>query len=534
MNTHLPRFLLTAAVALGLSLCAGCPNDPPATPKGFALHLRARDAKTAKITETAERIDPAKTGVVIVDMWNYHWCMTAGQRAASMIPRMNRALAAARKLGMHVIWAPTDVADQYVGTPQRERALAVAEVPLPKVRSLPWHGSTAGGCMCGPGISCLPIYGWDRMHPDLVIAKGDYIVGADASGMYSLAKQLGLTHLIYMGVHTNKCVLGKGPAIENLYDAGLRCILARDLTDALTHYDPQTGFTPDIATAQAVANLEQSDVPSINLADDLRSAGLWTADSPTEPVRITPWGTEGYPYQFRDDPVTITLSTPWLENAEIHYTTDGNEPTPSSPRYQKPFALDATTTLRAAAFRDGQRVSLPSRGFFVKLPPLPAAPDVALETLAQLMPASGHNGLNWPLEAGRAPDGGHLSIREKQYEKGLSGRAPCGGRWALKPEYERFVALAGVDDLALRVRNRAMFVGKHASAVFEVFIDGRSVAKSPIIRLGQEPWPFDIKIPPGSKQLHLVITGPEGPSPYDVGDWVHAGFLLKHQVSQEK
>ena len=199
--------------------------------------------------------------------------------------------------------------------------------------------------MCGPGISCLPIYGWDRMHPDLVIAKNDYIVGADASGMYSLCKRLGLTHLIYMGVHTNKCVLGKGPAIENLYDAGLRCILARDLTDALTHYDPQSGFTPDIATAQAVANLEQSDVPSINLADDLKSAGLWKSDSPTEPVRITPWGTEGYPYQFRDDPVTITLSTPWLENVEIHYTTDGSEPTPSSPRFQKPLALDATTAL---------------------------------------------------------------------------------------------------------------------------------------------------------------------------------------------
>jgi hypothetical protein len=352
--------------------------------------------------------------------------------------------------------------------------------------------------------------------------------------MYSLCSSLGLTHLIYMGVHTNKCVLGKGPAIENMYDAGLRCILARDLTDALTRYDPKTGFTPDIATSEAVANLEKSDVPSINLADDLKSAGLWTTDSATEPVRVTPWGTDAQPYQFRDDPVTITLSAPWLENVEIHYTTDSSEPNAASPRYQKPFELNATTTLRTAAFRDGQRVSLPGRGYFCKLPPLPAAPDVPLESLPPLAPASGSNSLNWPLQADRAPDGAHLSIREKTYEKGLCGRAPAGGRWALKPEYDHFVALAGVDDMALRVRDHALFVGKHSSAMFEVFIDGRSVAKSPLLRLGQEPWPFDVKIPAGSKQLHLVITGPGGPSPYDVGDWVQAGFLLKHQVSQEK
>ena len=266
------------------------------------LHLRLADAKTGAVAIKTERIDPAKCGVVIVDMWNYHWCMTAGERVRAMTPRMNRALEGARKLGMKVIWAPTDVADLYLGKPQRERAMAAGDKPILRLRSLPWHGTLGGGCLCGPGISCETNWGWDGMQPDLVIADQDYIVGADADGMYALCEKLGLSHLIYMGVHTNMCVLGKGPAIKNMYDAGFACILARDLTDALTHYDPQAGFTPDDGTARVVSDLERSDVPSINMAEEMKAVGVWNSDTPTEAVRITPWGTERYPYQFRKAP----------------------------------------------------------------------------------------------------------------------------------------------------------------------------------------------------------------------------------------
>ena len=46
-------------------------------------------------------------------------------------PAHQRVLEAARRLGMHVLWCPTDAAGQYVGTPQRERAIAVEYVPAP-------------------------------------------------------------------------------------------------------------------------------------------------------------------------------------------------------------------------------------------------------------------------------------------------------------------------------------------------------------------------------------------------------------------
>jgi Chitobiase/beta-hexosaminidase C-terminal domain len=49
-------------------------------------------------------------------------------------------------------------------------------------------------------------------------------------------------------------------------------------------------------------------------------------------------------------PVTLSASDP---DAEIFYTTDGTEPTPSSTRYRGPIALSATTTLKFMAVTPG-------------------------------------------------------------------------------------------------------------------------------------------------------------------------------------
>ena len=47
-----------------------------------------------------------KVAVVIVDPWNYHWCMTACERVSAMVPRWNRALECARKLGSRSFGVP--------------------------------------------------------------------------------------------------------------------------------------------------------------------------------------------------------------------------------------------------------------------------------------------------------------------------------------------------------------------------------------------------------------------------------------------
>ena len=56
---------------------------------------------------------------------------------------------------------------------------------------------------------------------------------------------------------------------------------------------------------------------------------------------------------FYEDPIVVELTTE-TEGAEIRYTTDGSAPTPANGEvYSSPLLIERTTTLRAAAFKDG-------------------------------------------------------------------------------------------------------------------------------------------------------------------------------------
>src|SRR5207237_1112438 len=53
--------------------------------------------------------------------------------------------------------------------------------------------------------------------------------------------------------------------------------------------------------------------------------------------------------------VSITSGAP----VEIRYTTDGSEPTASSPLYRAPFTLRSSTTVRARSFANGRPTGAP-------------------------------------------------------------------------------------------------------------------------------------------------------------------------------
>ena len=118
--------LFAVIFLLGVNLCA-----LKAVAKTISFKLQTRDPKTNQVLIKAENVDASKVGIIIVDPWNYHWCMTWTEQAGGMLPRINRANECARKLGMQVFWAPTDVASMYSGWPQRQRAMAVPYIEVP-------------------------------------------------------------------------------------------------------------------------------------------------------------------------------------------------------------------------------------------------------------------------------------------------------------------------------------------------------------------------------------------------------------------
>ena len=129
--------------------------------------------------------------------------------------------------------------------------------------------------------------------------------------------------------------------------------------------------------------------------------------------------------------------------------------------------------------------------------------------------------------SGLAFTGAPLSIRDSVYTKGVGMRAPADLLYEIKPGYQRFVARAGVDDEPFRQRPKARFLATYPSVQFRVYIDGALASESPVMRLSQEPWRFDVKIPEHSRLINLVVTDAGSPSPLDLANWVDAGFVLK-------
>jgi hypothetical protein len=496
----------------------------------IALTLRTRD-RDGTPAEHVERLDPKKVGVVAVDVWNFHWCKTATMRVDALVPRMNKALDAARELGMTVMLCPSDVVDNYVGWPQREVIFAMPRHPVPPLAKIdcptPPNG---GGCACGKE-RCEGNYGWDAMHPDLKIGRDD-LMPDSLSDVYSICKERGLTHLIYVGVHTQVCLLGKPMGLRNLKAAGLSCVLARDLTDAHPGYDPAKGFTPDLHTAEVVEHFEKFLAPSVDLTEELTKLGKYDPSWVLDPVRITPWGTTQRPHLFADE-VIVTLSAPRQPGAEIRYTLDGSTPTAKSPRYTEPLRLRTSTRLRALAFEGARPVCLESEGVFALLPPKPPKPDVHLSDLTPVRSVGPshtygdrprYSAHSQPAQNDRTNEGAPLKLRRVAYARGMGVHAPCQLMYELKPGYTRFVGLAGVDERILETANGSN-VARYPSVVFKVFIDGRECAASPVMRIGFEPWRFDVAIPPGSKTISLAATDAGDGNREDLANWVDAGFV---------
>jgi nicotinamidase-related amidase len=504
-----------------------CTNIAPDKNRELPVTVRKYDSVTGKIVPERMVLNPSKTAIIVIDMWNYHWCMTCSERVSAMVPRMNAVLDAARRTGIQIIWNPTDVVTMYSGHRAYENAVAVRSRKAPEIRGDIAVQFTAemGQCLCGPGLSCHINYGHDAMHPDFIIDDKD-LFSSSTDEICTILSDRGITDVIYMGVATNICVFGKPGALSHLWKAGFNCMLAQDLNDAFTHYDPASGYTLDTGTAETDENLMKAGVPCINMGDEFRKSGLINSTAPTDYVRFAPWGKPDRPY-LMEKPVTVTLTAPWLDGTEIRYTTDGSEPDLQSPLYLKPLEIGQTQTLRAAAFRGRKRVSLLSEAYYVKLPvQLPPQPDIYLDELDYI--PNGYlktvDFFFWYPVKSKSFEEKPLRVRRKTYRHGLGFRAPSSVQYEIKPEYKRFVALAGVDENVLD-DNNGRFLAMHGSVVFKLFIDGTPVAESPVMRISNEPWRFDVEIPPGSYRVNLVCMDAGSRNILDYGNWLDAGFV---------
>lgn len=217
---------------------------------------------------------PSETAIIIVDMWNKHWSWGATERVNIMAPRMNVVIDTARDQGIQIIHAPSDTMDFYDGHPARSWALDVPHIEMPDPIEHPDPpqpvDSSDGGSDTGEENG---FKAWHRQHPAIEIKDGDAI-SDNGQEVYNILVQKGIKNLLYMGVHTNMCVLGRSFAIKAMVRSGqFNVALVRDLTDAMYNPFKPPYVSHEEGTQLIIAYIEKFWCPTIT-SDDL------TASSP--------------------------------------------------------------------------------------------------------------------------------------------------------------------------------------------------------------------------------------------------------------
>lgn len=237
---------IAAALAAGGGSALSAVEAPARTsqPDGGMLSLRRRVLGTDatghaewQTSITPHKLVPAKSAMVICDMWDRHWSRGATERVAKMAPVMNTLVQRARSLGVNIVHAPSDTMAFYADAPARRRILATAAVEPPEPIAHPDAALPIDDSDGGSDTGEKPWFkAWSRQHAAIEIDESRDTISDDGRQIYNYLHPRGVQTVFVMGVHTNMCVLHRSFGIKQLVRWGFQAVLIRDLTDAM--YNP--------------------------------------------------------------------------------------------------------------------------------------------------------------------------------------------------------------------------------------------------------------------------------------------------------
>jgi nicotinamidase-related amidase len=216
--------------------------------------------------------DNSRIAVVICDMWDTTLCVSAARRVIEMAPRINEVAARLRGDGALIVHAPAGCMDYYAGSAARERAQQATPVrsPVPvdwqdwdesREALLPAALADDTPCSCEPGEPCTeggPPFPWTHQIESIRIASTDAVTD-DGRELLALLEEREIDDVVLMGVHLNRCVLGRPYGIRQLVYWGKRPVLCRDLTDSF-HRDPRGHH---FGNEQMIAHVERYWCPTL-------------------------------------------------------------------------------------------------------------------------------------------------------------------------------------------------------------------------------------------------------------------------------
>jgi len=230
------------------------------------LALDERGYRDWRVRERPVELQPARTALVLCDVWDHHWCRGAEERLEPLVPDIDRTARAARGMGMLVVHAPSDTMEFYAGHPARARVLAAAAIKPPAERDhadppQPVDGSDSSDT--DPDPVAKPTRRWSRQHPGVWIDAERDAISDDGAALLGLYRQRGIGTVLIAGVHTNMCVLHRSFAIKQLVRWGIPVYLLRDLTDCMYNPAQPPYVSHAAATEMTVHYIEKFWCPSI-------------------------------------------------------------------------------------------------------------------------------------------------------------------------------------------------------------------------------------------------------------------------------
>lgn len=204
---------------------------------------------------------PARTALIVCDMWDLHHCKNAVIREGEMAPRLNEVLEKARREGVLIIHAPSSCMAAYEGTPARQRAQSAPtamtlpdkigdwcrQIPAEEKAVYPLDQSD-GGEDDDPAEHAAwvkeledrglnPKAPWTRQIDSVKIDQATDVISDSGVEIWNVLEERGIDRVILAGVHANMCVAGRPFGLRQMAKNGKRVVLMRDMTD--TMYNPE-------------------------------------------------------------------------------------------------------------------------------------------------------------------------------------------------------------------------------------------------------------------------------------------------------
>ncbi|MYD89187.1 MAG: isochorismatase [Caldilineaceae bacterium SB0662_bin_9] len=210
-------------------------------------------------------IEPARSAILVCDVWDRHWSKGANLRLVALLPRMEDLLNRTRSRGFHIVHAPSDTLEFYADSPARKRIAELSLIPPPADAAredppLPINDQD-GGSDSGEDT---PTAVWTRQHPALTIDQDRDVVSDNGPEIWSWMQHTGIHRLFILGVHTNMCILNRTFGIKQMTRWNVPVALVRDLTDSMYNPACPPYVSHDAGTGLVIDYIEKFWCPTVH------------------------------------------------------------------------------------------------------------------------------------------------------------------------------------------------------------------------------------------------------------------------------